>query len=361
MLHMIKKALLITSLFMLLFLSSCAKRKPIPYSKNFFAFGVESEVIFYGYSEEEFNEHFEYTKTYLSLMNKLTDRYQEYPDTVGIYYLNHHQGEETKIDKPLFDLLYETVNDTNPLNDMFENQYFSIGIGAISDLYKDIFDNCNGLEIDESIYPSIEGLSIDFITDQKSIVLDRENSSVIVPIGMSLDLGAVTKGYCFQKLREYYDERNLKYTIDAGQSTIFTSFGNPYRNNDDYIVALKDPDSGLESSNYYCLFTIPHNKAISTSGDYQKYFLLNGKRHSHILDSSTKESVLTDIRSITVVTDSLYIGDIMSTVLYMAGSNKAIEFAENHGNIDIIIYRNDSSIYISDNIRNAVKVENKNA
>ncbi len=329
--------------------------------KTYYAFGVLTEIKFYGYDESEFKEYFDYSRTYLTKMDKLTDRYRGYDDFTGIYYINNNPDKDIKIDEALFDLIEYSIEKGCEFKDEYGNPFFNIGIGKISDLYKDIFDAYNGIEIDESIYPSIESINTEYEVDLNKIILDRSNLTIRIPSGMSLDLGGIAKGYAIENLRNIFDERNLKYTINSGESTIITSFGNPYRKNNDYIVALRDPSERLENNSYYALLTIPHNMAISTSGDYQKYFIYNNEIHSHILDSKTNESVKTDIRSITVITKDLSYGDILSTVLYMMGSKEAIEYSISHDDIDIIIYKNDSSIYLSDNIKSIVKLEEKYA
>ena len=353
-----KRLIILSLLFLSLFLLSSCDRIG-EYKKSFIYFQTEIEVTIYSNNKSDAEQMIEYAKTLFELYNNLTDRYRDYKDTIGIYYINSHKDEEITICDELYDLIKYSIINSKEIVDDNQKPYFTIGIGKISDIYKPIFDEYEGESVDSSVFGIEHITQLSFNTNVDDIILDDNKKTIIIPSSISLDLGGIAKGYAVEKLTEYYNEKEIKYIINAGSSNIITNYGNPKRKNNDLIIGLKDPNSSLYENSIYCSLPIPLNQAMVTSGDYQKYFMYDGKRYSHIISPSTNLPVDTDIRSITIITDSNAFGDILSTTLFMMGSMKAIEYIENHNDIDAIIYLSNDEIYISPNLKDIVKLYNK--
>jgi len=344
-----KKIIIILMLFFITFLSSCQINKP--YTNNYMYFGTTITITLYG-KEKAINKEFEYTKDFLKKYSDLSDRYYEFQGINNIYKINNSDGETIKIEKELFNLIKYAVNNSRILKDDKNNSYFNIGIGSLVDVYKDYYINDI---INE--FPKITSI---LNTDINDLILDEENMTVALKNGLKLDLGGISKGYAVNELKEYYDSKSLKYIINAGQSTIITNYGNPERKNNNYLVGLINPNYIIDNTknNIYGILNVPFDKAITTSGDYQKYFIYNDKLYGHILDYRTNEPVKTDIRSITIITDNSALGDILSTSLFMIGSDKAVEYL-NELNIDGIMFLDDGSILSTENIKQYITLENE--
>ena len=339
------KTKLLIILFLLLLvasLSSC-NNKLNKYSKNYFAFGTEIDVTIYAKTSKEADSYFSETSKIIKEFNKLTDRYTDYENTSGIYYINHNAGSVIEINQSLFDLIkYSIEQESILLND--DKPYFTIGIGMISDIYHDLFNNHNG----ESFNLSDLNLEYDdnITTDTSLIVLDSINSTIMIPSNMSLDLGGIAKGYTVEILKDYYNKNNIKYVIDAGNSSISTNYGNPNRRNNEFRIGLRKPTID-NNTDVFGVLNLELNKSISTSAFYQKYIIVDNNIWPSIIDPYTYRPVETDILSISIITSNSALGDILSTTLYMAGYDKAVNFIESNSDIEGIIYKDDNTIFVS--------------
>jgi thiamine biosynthesis lipoprotein len=76
------------------------------------------------------------------------------------------------------------------------------------------------------------------------------------------------------------------------------------------------------------LFLELENQAVATSGDYEQFFTLNGKRYSHIIDPKTGHPVDNGIVSVTVVADTATVADAMSTAIFVLRKEKATELVK---------------------------------
>ena len=342
---------LILLLLSLIVLVSCSFQLN-SFSRSYTYFdSYETITIWTKGSEKSLDKYFNETNSILKKYHILTNRYEEETNGYkGVYYLNHHQNEEITVEKELIDLLDETITFLKD-NPTFYN-YFTIGIGSISDIWHETFENYNEASSCEkervTQLPSEAFNDTVYNTSIDDIVIDKDKSTVTLKNGVSLDLGGVVKGYVSKILIDYYNENNLNYTIDMGQSNIYTNIGNPKRKNNAYLIGLKSPDAGCDDPNKtYSVVTLPLNHSIVTSGDYQKYFTYEGRIYSHILDKNTKQPVVTNIRSISIITADSFIGDIYSTCLFMAGASEAINIVNSIDNLECILYTNDNQIVYS--------------
>lgn len=342
---------IIPSLFIIIsiFLLSSCNSALNEYKKNYIYFNTDIEIIIY--KDEYPNQEFDEINELLSLYHNLTDRY--YPHNVnGLYYINSHSEEVINIQKELFDLIKYSIDESNKiLNDDYL-PYFNILVGSITDIYKELFDEYLFLEVSDEIYSNLD-LEKEINLDQNSIELDEENLTIKIKENMSIDLGGVVKGYVTSLIADYLDSKELYYSIQIGASSIITNYGNPNRKNNAYLIGLTDP---VDTKKIYSILNAPKRKVIATSGDYQKYFIYNNKRYSHILNPYKKEPVFSDIRSITIVMDDVKLSDIYSTILYMMGKDKAISYM-NLNDIDYIIYTIDDEIIVSSNLKKLVTIK----
>jgi thiamine biosynthesis lipoprotein len=93
-------------------------------------------------------------------------------------------------------------------------------------------------------------------------------------------------------------------------------------------------------------------KAVVTSGDYQRYFIgSNGKRHHHILDPSTGYPAESGLVSVTVVADSSMAADALSTILFVAGMEKGLEFLRRFSGTEAIFIDMSLQVYITTGLK----------
>ena len=178
---------------------------------------------------------------------------------------------------------------------------------------------------------------------------DNDNSVMLMQQGMSIDLGGIAKGFAADEVHNIYIKYNIKNgLINLGSSSIYgvgkNGKGNPWS------VGIKHPRSD-ESDNYLGIIKIT-NQGISTSGDYQRYFMLNGKRYHHILSPSTGYPVDNGVMSVTVVIDGSVpnngmLADILSLTVFSLGPEKGINLINSIPKVSCIVTTTNFKIYTS--------------
>lgn len=167
--------------------------------------------------------------------------------------------------------------------------------------------------------------------------VDKKNSTVFLSRkGMALDLGAIAKGYAVERAEKRLRQMGIKNAmINAG--------GNLY--------AIGDKDGsgwniGIRSPEKEDIYATLHVKdiAVATSGCYERFFDLGGKRFCHIIDAHTGMPIDNGILSVTIVAPSATDADAMSTSVMLLGPEAGFHLLENSAGIEgLILYRNAAS------------------
>lgn len=179
--------------------------------------------------------------------------------------------------------------------------------------------------------------------DYTQVVLDEEN--LTLPEGMELDLGAVTKGWTGDQLMELFQEAGVTSAIvELGgnvQALGTKPDGSPWR------VALQAPEGGYAGA----LEIV--DKAVITSGGYQRYFEQDGETYCHIIDPSTGHPAQTGLASVTIVSDRGVQGDGLSTALFVMGREKAETYWRTHPDFDFILLGEDGTVTITEGLEDS--------
>ena len=142
---------------------------------------------------------------------------------------------------------------------------------------------------------------------------------------MALDLGGAGKGWASDLVREYLEESGVEDAlINLGGNLVAMGCkeGRPW------MIGIQTP--GGPSGSYFIRLPA-EDLGIVTSGGYQRYFVEDGRTYHHILSSSTGYPAETDLLSATAIgTDGLLL-DLLSTAMFAAGSEEAVELAERYG------------------------------
>ncbi|MCP4269858.1 MAG: FMN-binding protein [Candidatus Brocadiaceae bacterium] len=152
-----------------------------------------------------------------------------------------------------------------------------------------------------------------------------------------IDLGGIGKGYAVDKATKVLKQNGINSALINFAGNIY-AYGTPPEKNS-WVIGLQHP---RKSEGLLGTFEIK-NRAVSTSGDYEKFFTINGKRYSHIFDPRTGNPVK-GIVSVTIVTDSATRADALSTGVFVLGVEKGMELIEKQSDVEgIIIYEDAGS------------------
>lgn len=148
----------------------------------------------------------------------------------------------------------------------------------------------------------------------KIILNDSDNMIEFSVRGMKIDLGGIAKGYAVDcAVRKLVEAGVRDCLINAGGQIhcLGDRFKKPWR------IAINNPRvEGLVE------ILLLRDKAVSTSGDYQQFFIKNKKRYSHILNPKTGESVNNGIASVTVIAQDGLTADAISTSIFVMGKKR---------------------------------------
>ena len=162
-------------------------------------------------------------------------------------------------------------------------------------------------------------------------------SSIYIGDKCTLDLGAVGKGIACDVVQDY-----LKKQKEVGGAVIAVGgsillYGSK-ADGSDWNVAVQNPRG--QDGEAMGVLSLSGTTNVSTSGDYEKYFMQDGKRYHHILDPSTGYPADSGLISVTIVSDSGLLSDGLSTACFVLGKEKGQKLLETYGAEGIFIDQN---------------------
>lgn len=173
-----------------------------------------------------------------------------------------------------------------------------------------------------------------------------EGNTVTLLDGVTVDLGAIAKGYTSQQIMEVYRENDVTSGIVSLGGNVQTLGRKP--DGSLWRVALEDPRN---PEDYFGILDV-ENKAVITSGGYQRNFTENGKLYHHIIDPRTGYPAENGFISVTIVSEDGTLADALSTALFIMGPEKAEAFWKEHKDLfDAVMMTDDGKILMTKGLR----------
>lgn len=179
------------------------------------------------------------------------------------------------------------------------------------------------------------------------------NGEIYLAENMSIDLGAIAKGFAADKVSELLVQNRVNSAIInlGGNIKVLGSkiTGDPYN------IGIQNP---FDTRNEYLGILSIRNKSVVSSGDYERYFEVDGKRYHHIFDKTTGFPVETNVASVSVITPFGIDGDALSTIFFSMDVDEGFRLAKQLGDISLIYVTKDKIVYLSGNIEDNFKLTN---
>lgn len=183
----------------------------------------------------------------------------------------------------------------------------------------------------------------------ENVHLNDENSLTIDKADMILDLGAVGKGYALDKARYLIENADVDGAIvSVGGSVLVKghkSDGSSWR------VGIRNPKGSVNEMLGYLDFGAEADVCVSTSGDYEKYVMVDGVMYHHILDRITGAPAESELSSVTVVCENGLINDGLSTACYILGYEKSLPLLEQY-NAEAVFIDRDNNVTVTEGLKN---------
>ncbi|WP_299031397.1 FAD:protein FMN transferase [uncultured Anaerococcus sp.] len=289
-------------------------------------FDTITTFMAYTKDEKEFDHYVNVLKDELKTYHELYNSYDAFDGVNNFRTINENAGKEpVKVDERVIELIDYS-------KEMYEltGGKINIAMGSLLGLWHDYreisLDNPDKAAIPE------ESMLVEASQheDIDSIVVDEENKTVFIKDPeVQIDIGAIGKGYATKIIANRLQEEGLKHGIlSVGGDDVLIG-NNPASENSYYKIAIQNPNLEDKENPYSSVVSLK-NTSVVTSGDYQRYFMVDGKRYHHIIDPDTMYPS-TKWRSVSVIMDDIARADTISTYLFILDLKEGQDFAKKIG------------------------------
>lgn len=260
-------------------------------------------------------------------MQRINQLMSPYIASSELSLLNQHATEEfVLVSKELFDLIVLSVELAKETEGAFDITFASVGY-----LYN-YRDNQKPQQAQiATLLKAVNYRHIEFDHSNHSIYFAHPN--------VKIDLGGIAKGHAVDNAIKLLKNRSIQHAlVTAGGDTklLGDRLGKPW------MVGIRDPRDKAKQAVVLPLA----DTALSTSGDYERYFEQDGKRYHHILSPKTGESVY-QVQSVSIIGQSSTLNDALSTAVFVLGVQKGIDLLNRTPGYDGIIVDNQRKLHYS--------------
>lgn len=289
-------------------------------------FDTITTFMAYTKDEEEFNHYVSVLNEELKKYHELYNSYDAFEGVNNFRTINENAGKEAVAVDPK---IIELIEYSKEMYDLTGGK-INIAMGSLLGLWHDSreisVNNPDEAKIpEESVLKKASSHK-----DINAIEIDKEKNTVYISDpDVRIDIGAIGKGYATKIIAKRLEEEGLKHGIlSVGGDDVLIG-DNPASENSYYKIAIQNPDLEDKENPYSSVVSL-RNTSVVTSGDYQRYFMVDGKRYHHIIDPETMYPS-TKWRSVSVILDDIAEADTISTYLFILDYEEGLEFAKKVG------------------------------
>lgn len=351
-----RKAAVVLLILLLAASAGCGGAAPPcqKYSYEFFGtFDTVVDIVGYAKSQAEFDGWAKKAEARFRTLDEQYDMYNSYPGINNIKTVNDNAGVAPVKVSPEVLSLVKFCLDWHARSPGVVN----IALGPVLTIWHDFREK--GLaDPAGAALPPMEALTAaSQRTDINKVLVDEKNGTVFLrDEGMSLDVGAEAKGYATELVAEELEAAGWQsFIINSGGNV--RAVGKPLDGaRSKWGVGIADPDDpgGDEAAGSLLDTAFVSDLSVVTSGDYQRYYTVGGKRYSHIIDPDTLMPAAR-FRAVTVVTKDSGEADYLSTTLFILPWDKGLEYLKGLGNAEALWVFPDGTVKATDGMRAMLK------
>lgn len=237
-----------------------------------------------------------------------------------------------KVDQEVFDLLQCTRVVSKKSNGAFD-----ISFASIERIWK--FDGSMTALPD----PNLVERSVEKINWKKIILNKNQQTVYLKEKGMEINFGGINKGYAAQKAKAVMEKIGAKGGLIDAEGDLL-AWG-VKANGNRWKINIANPKQGKPPIAWLNIT----NLAVATSGDYDRFAMIDGVRYAHIIDVRTGYPV-TEVKSVTVVGKDADLVDALSTAVFVLGPGKGIKLINRMNDIECLVVDVDDNLLISDGL-----------
>ena len=323
-------------------LTACGTAKKTRYEAEFLLlFDTITQIVAYADSKEEFTEYSQLIYDNLKEYHELFDIYHDYDGINNIKTINDNAGiAPVKVDKRIIDLLI-FGQDAYKLS----NGTMNIAFGAVLEVWHKY--RTDGIDDPEKAkLPPMDILKekAEHVDISKMIINEKESTVYLEDPEMRLDVGAIAKGYATEMVSNITIEKGyINGMISVGGNV--RTIGSKGEKKQPWNVGVQNPDLQSDKSNLFVLKL--KDLSLVTSGDYERYYTVEGKQYHHIIDPKTLMPA-TYFTAVTIVCKDSGIADALSTTLFNMSYEQGLTLIEGLSNTEALwIMKNGDMKYSS--------------
>ncbi len=229
--------------------------------------------------------------------------------------------QPVKVSQSTFDVLERAVHFSKLTEGAFD-----VTVGALIELRR--------TSADANYPPSAEQImTARSKVGYQNLLLDASNMTVSFAVdGMKLDLGGIAKGYAIDKAVGAMKTAGARGgMVDVGGD--IRCFGIAIGRKEHWLIGLQDPNITDERT----ILTLKlSDSAVTTSGDYRRFVVIDGKRQSHIINSNTGQSS-EKLSSVTVIANNATDADALATAVSVLGQEKGLELIDSLADTEAVL------------------------
>ncbi|MFL5729481.1 MAG: FAD:protein FMN transferase [Cytophagaceae bacterium] len=249
--------------------------------------------------------------------------------------INRYAGiRAVEIDEEVFDLIGRSIRISELTQGAFDITY-----GSLDKRFWNFDIHMSSLPDAETAKQAVR------LINYKNIVLNKEKRTVFLKEkGMRIGFGGIGKGYAAEKAKAVLQKKGVKSGIvnAAGDLTVWGTQpgGKPY------TIGIADPSA---SSQPYSCLTLT-DMSVATSGNYEKFATIGGKKYAHTIDPKTGFPV-SGIKSVTIICPNAEIADAMATPVMVMGVRAGLDMINQIRQMACVIIDEENNMYTSNNIK----------
>lgn len=301
------------------------------YKRVFKKMGNRFEITVVSPDEQDANVHIDAAIEEIGRIETLLTTFNEESQTSLI---NRNAGlKPVKVDREVFDIIERSKKISSVTQGAFDITYGSVD----KKLWN--FDKT----MTELPDPATAKKSVHLI-NYRNVILDEKKCTVFLrEKGMRIGFGGIGKGYAAEMAKRLLVKRGVKSGIVNAAGDL-TAWG-LQPNGEDWTIGIADPDSARHPFSYLKIT----NSAIATSGNYEKFIVVNGKKYSHTIDPKTGLPVC-GIKSVTIISPNAEIADAMATPVMIMGVKAGLNMVNQIKGLACIVVDDEDKIFTSKNI-----------
>jgi Membrane-associated lipoprotein involved in thiamine biosynthesis len=270
----------------------------------------------------------------------------------ALWTINSPGGDINKLNdqagQGFVDLNPETINvlkEAQQISDLSKGKAFDITVAPLVKAWG------VGTEAPSVLSAEVIQQLLPLVNYQDVLIDEASHSASLRRTGQMVDLGGIAKGYIGDMVIDIYRKNGITSAYANLGGNVMVLGCKP--DGSAWKVGIQNPRG--QNGEIIGVVSVT-DKAVVTSGDYQRYFIKDGKRYCHIIDPCTGYPVDNGLMSVTIVASSSAIADGLAKA-YVLGLDKGMELVESYGQAEAIFVTTDKKIYVTPGLRANFQLE----